>query len=306
LVPNSDGTAFVSVIIPLYNHASYIVAALESVIAQGRIVKEVIVIDDGSKDDSLAVAKAFARNYPHITVTGQENCGAAPTLNRGIMAATAEYIAILNSDDLWAPARLQKLVKALEIDAGMDLAASGISFVNGEGNEIENGWYEEALDNFIARRDLGLALMDACFLMTTSNFVIRRNLFPKLGGFADLRYAHDMDFALRLAANRCRIGFIDQKLLTYRLHETNTIKEDHGKVRVDWAMAASFYLWSLLRKARQNAERVEEGWQILEKHSLARAAQDCVRYFDANPSATLADSPILVDASMKSKLLAVV
>ena len=300
------GTGRVSVIIPLYNHASYIVSALESVVTQGSIVKDVIVIDDGSKDGSLAIAENFGAGHPHFKVLSQENCGAAPTLNRGILTATADYVAILNSDDLWAPTRLEQLVEALDLDAGLDLAASGISFINGHGAEIENVWYEEALDNYVARRDLGLALMDANFLMTTSNFVVRRSVLAKLGGFADLRYAHDMDFGLRIAANRRRIGFIDSKLLAYRLHETNTIKENHSNVRVEWAIVASFFLWSLSRNVPQNAERIQQGWEILEKHNLTWSAQECVRYFNVNPSNSLVNSPLLVDVAMKSKLLSAV
>lgn len=302
MISEDDSAGRISVVIPLYNHASYIVSALESVIAQGNIVREVIVIDDGSKDNSLAVAMEFAVDYPHIKVFGQKNCGAAPTLNRGVLGATAEYVAILNSDDFWAPTRLQQLVKALDLDAGLDLVVSEIFFINGEGTEIENTWYEGALDNFIARRDPGLALMETNFLMTTSNFVVRRSVFTSLGGFANLRYAHDMDFGLRLVADHRRIGFIGNKLLAYRLHGANTINENHSNVRVDWAMVASFFLWSLSRKNLETAERIQQGWRILEKHGLTLAAQECVRYFDTNPSTSLANSRLLVDAPMKSKL----
>lgn len=296
----------VSVVIPLYNHALYIVSALESVVAQGDIVKEAIVIDDGSTDDSLDVARQFSVAHPWITITGQTNCGAAVTLNRGVHAAGAPYVAILNSDDVWAEGRLAQLVSALDLDSGLALAASGLSFVNGEGVAIRNAWYEEELDRFIARRDVGLALMNANILMTTSNFVIRRHLFDELGGFADLRYAHDMDFALRLALNGGRIGFVDRELLAYRLHETNTIKEKHAHVRVEWAMVASFFLWGLSRHAARNDERIRQGWQILEMHRLVQAAKECIRYFDANPSVSLATNGLLVDPAVKSRLLALV
>ena len=294
-----------TVVIPLYNHASYIVSALESVIAQGNIVREVIVIDDGSKDNSLAVAMEFAVDYPHIKVFGQKNCGAAPTLNRGVLGATAEYVAILNSDDFWAPnqapATCQK--RWTFRCRAWTLWSVRYFFINGEGTEIENTWGTKgALDNFIARRDPGLALMETNFLMTTSNFVVRRSVFTSLGGFANLRYAHDMDFGLRLVADHRRIGFIGNKLLAYRLHGANTINENHSNVRVDWAMVASFFLWSLSRKNLETAERIQQGWRILEKHGLTLAAQECVRYFDTNPSTSLANSRLLVDAPMKSKL----
>ncbi len=217
--------------------------------------------------------------------------------------ASAEYVAILNSDDVWAPGRLDRLVRALDLDVGLDLAASGLSFINDDSVEIRNAWYEEVQDRFIERRDLGLALMDANILMTTSNFVTRRRVFDELGGFADLRYAHDLDFGLRLTLNGRRIGFIDRALMAYRVHETNTIKENHASVRVDWAMVASFFLWSLSRNGSRNVERIQQAWQILETHDLTRAARECLRYFDAHPSASLATSDLLADPVTKSKLL---
>lgn len=293
----------VSVVVPLYNHASYIVGALQSVIDQGNIVKEVIVIDDGSKDDSLRIARQFAIGNPRIRISNQNNSGAAVTLNRGVQMASAEFVAILNSDDVWAPGRLDRLVRALDLDVGLDLAASGLSFINDDSVEIRNAWYEKVRDRFIERRDLGLALMDANILMTTSNFVTRRRVFDELGGFADLRYAHDLDFGLRLTLNGRRIGFIDRALMAYRVHETNTIKENHASVRVDWAMVASFFLWSLLRNGSRNVERIQLAWQILETHNLTRAARECLRYFDAHPSASLATSDLLADSVTKSKLL---
>ena len=293
----------ISVVVPLYNHASYIVDALQSVIDQGNIVKEVIVIDDGSKDDSLRIARQFAIDNPRIRISSQNNSGAAVTLNRGVQMASAEYVAILNSDDVWAPGRLDRLVRALDLDVGLDLAASGLSFINDDSVEIRNAWYEKVRDRFIERRDLGLALMDANILMTTSNFVTRRRVFDELGGFADLRYAHDLDFGLRLTLNGRRIGFIDRALMAYRVHETNTIKENHASVRVDWAMVASFFLWSLLRNGSRNVERIQLAWQILETHNPTRAARECLRYFDAHPSASLATSDLLSDSVTKSKLL---
>ncbi|MFT8419958.1 MAG: glycosyltransferase [Gluconacetobacter sp.] len=293
----------VSVVVPLYNHASYIVCALQSVIDQGNIVKEVIVIDDGSKDDSLHIARQFAIGTPRIRISSQNNSGAAVTLNRGVQMASAEFVAILNSDDVWASGRLDRLVRVLDLDVGLDLAASGLSFINDDSVEIRNAWYEKVRDRFIERRDLGLALMDANILMTTSNFVTRRRVFDELGGFADLRYAHDLDFGLRLTLNGRRIGFIDRALMAYRVHETNTIKENHASVRVDWAMVASFFLWSLLRNGSRNVERIHLAWQILETHNLTRAARECLRYFDAHPSASLATSDLLADSVTKSKLL---
>lgn len=296
----------VSVVIPLYNHSSFIIQALEGVIAQGEIVREVIVIDDGSKDNSLAVAREFASKHPMINVTGQLNCGAATTLNRGMQMTTAEYIAVLNSDDYWMPQRLNRLVRALDLDAGLDLVASDIMFVDADGAEKQNSWYEAALENFISSRDLGVSLAEANFLMTTSNYVIRRNTVKALGGFAEIRYAHDLDFALRLVANDRRIGFIDEKLLAYRSHETNTIKESQQKVRVDWAVVVAFYLWSTMNKTPEDESRIKKINQIMAKHGLTKAVHKCVNYFMENPSDFLIHNAIIDDFSAQSDIFAVV
>lgn len=296
----------VSVVIPLYNHSSFIAQALESVVAQGEIIREVIVINDGSTDNSLAIAREFSSRHPMVNVVNQINSGAATTINRGIQIATSEYIAILNSDDYWMPKRLTKLIRALDMDASLDLVASDIMFVDGNGVEKKDIWYEAALTNFISSRDLGMSLAEANFLMTTSNYVVRRSALKALGGFAEIRYAHDLDFALRLAVENRRIGFVDEKLLAYRSHANNTIKENQHKVRVDWAMVVAFYLWSLKQKTPEDEARFKKIYAIIEKHELSEAVDKSILYFNRNPSDFLVHNRIIDDISAQSDIFVAV
>lgn len=232
----------VSVIIPLYNHEKYIAQAVESVLVQGELLKELIVIDDGSTDRSASIMEQLSSRDSRISFFKQDNCGAHATINRGLALATGEFVAILNSDDCFVPGRLAALVRALDLDVGSDLASSSIGFFNGDGNEIQNEWFDSALGKFFSRRDIAVSLIDANYLMTTSNFLMRASLLKKVGFFAALRYAHDLEFALRCRAHDIRFCFINKTLLKYRFHNSNTISENHTKVRAEWALCAASYL----------------------------------------------------------------
>ena len=97
----------VSVVVPLYNHAEYIAGAIESALAQGAVLRELVVIDDGSTDGSDEAMRRLARRDARIRFRRQANRGAAATLNAAVAACSGAYVAILNSDDAWLPGRLR-------------------------------------------------------------------------------------------------------------------------------------------------------------------------------------------------------
>ncbi len=297
----------VSVIIPLYNHAHYIADAVASVLTQGDIVCELIVIDDGSTDHSASVMRDLARTDPRIRFLSQSNQGAHAALNAGLDLATGAYLAILNSDDVYLPTRLRQLVAALTIDQGADLAASALAFIDGNGVSIDNPWYHDALDFYKSTHDLGASLINGNFLMTTSNFLFRRRLMEDIGRFAPLRYAHDLDFALRAAARRRRLTFVSTPLLAYRTHGTNTIKEDPSKTRFEWAVATAHYLhtiWDAVpaQPTPIDWQRVQQTLDVVQRHGLTRAVQLALIYLRRHPTASLEDSPILSDPTIRTVL----
>ena len=303
--PASAGVGRVSVVIPLYNHAAYIEAAVESALAQGAVLREVIVIDDGSSDASTDVMRRIAAHEPRIRFRSRPNRGAHATINEGLEEATGEFVAILNSDDIYLPGRLDSLVHRLDAEPGAALAASGIAFMDGNGASIENAWYGEAMA-FRAGRGTGTALVNANFLMTTSNYLFRADLPKQIGGFAALRYTHDLDFALRALALGHGIALVEQPLLRYRQHGTNTISEDHRKVRVEWATSAAAYLtllWDRPGAPEPDWNEVGGITEVLRRHELTRMVLACMAYLRRHGGGRLDSSPMLADEAFRAHML---
>lgn len=224
----------VSVIIPAYNHEAYIKATLASVLGQTLPDLEVILIDDGSTDNTLEKAKAV--NDPRLRVISQKNQGTAKALNKGLKLAQGTFLAILNSDDLYPPTRLELMTRAMQ-EKKTALAFSQVKLIDAKGQAITSGetweWLQAAYEFYDQNKNLVLALIKDNFVCTSSNLVFHRSLLKKIGGFSDLHYVNDLDFILRAMlnakSNQDHPGqaclFIQQPLLCYRIHPQNTIKE---------------------------------------------------------------------------------
>ncbi|TRZ67175.1 MAG: glycosyltransferase [Rhodocyclaceae bacterium] len=240
-----DADARVSVIIPLYNHQDYIQAALESVFSQSLLAHEIIVIDDGSADASAEKVRRLCVDHPEIIFWSWPNQGAHHTLNAAILRATGDFVAILNSDDRYHPQRLAACLELARSDPAIDVVATGMDFIDDQGNAASNPWYENALSFFRQEGDLSLGLFNANLLVTTSNLFIRRSIFDSIGYFAPLRYTHDLELCLRLILGKRQIRFLDRPLLSYRLHGANTIAESKAREDVERAAVFAFFLYRL-------------------------------------------------------------
>jgi len=224
----------ISVIIPSFNHASFIGNAVQSVFSQSCNDFELIVVEDGSTDNSLEVLSGFSD--PRLIVLTQPNQGAHAAINRGLSTATGEFLAILNSDDLYYPLRLEKMLEVLKADQQVGLAGSYIDIIDRDGKSLgskhgyadSSPWLLEAPErSFRAGNDLHKALLTENYWSTTSNFVFSKRWFEAVGEFRPLRYAHDWDFALRMA-RVARMVLLPEVLMHYRVHATNTIREDRA------------------------------------------------------------------------------
>lgn len=217
----------VSVIIPSYNHERYIRKTLASVLEQTLDDLEVIIVDDGSSDGSCDAVREMAFDS-RIHLHTQKNSGTAVTLNRGISLARGDYIAVLNSDDLYHPDRLSRLLREMENNSGTGFVFSAIELVDEAGQPIIDGpvyeWLSSGRKYYLETNDLPLSLLKDNFACTSSNFMFRRDLVRKIGGFRDFRYVNDLAFLFR-ALRYTRCAFVDEPLLQYRVHSTNTIRE---------------------------------------------------------------------------------
>ncbi|UJS25732.1 glycosyltransferase [Thiothrix winogradskyi] len=224
----------VSVILPVYNHARWVQQALDSVLAQTFSAFELIVIDDASTDDSWAVIQTACATKPDARVRcwrHEHNQGAPATLNEGLRLAQGEYLAILNSDDVWDVTRLQRLV-TLAQSQSLDFISTDVAVLDADSQPKEAAephwvaWFEGLKQYYATHTDTQATLLRGNFLITTSNFFFHRRVYAQLGGFSELRYVHDYEYALRVVAAGFKVRFLSgEKLLGYRLHESNTIRE---------------------------------------------------------------------------------
>ena len=305
--PRASGTASarVSVVVPLYNHAAYIAEAVRSVLAQDAWVREVVVIDDGSTDKSAAVMRKLAADEPRIRFQVQLNQGAHATLNTALAQCDGEYLAILNSDDAWVEGRLAALLAALDADRGAGIAWSLLTCMDDTGRKVDNAWYEAAWQFYRQGGDVAAALLNGNFVMTTSNLLMRRDVWAAVGPFAALRYTHDLDWILRALALSTRAACVDTPLLRYRVHARNTIAEDHAAVRAEWALTAAAYLTLLWDRADPppidwgHAEAVSS---VLRTHLLDRAVTPCMAYLRREGAGRLDRSALLSDHVFRSRL----
>jgi glycosyltransferase involved in cell wall biosynthesis len=235
----------VSVIIPSYNHASFVEKAIQSVLNQTERDLELIIVDDGSTDGTHSILAKFSD--PRYRVILQDHQGAHAALNRGLIEAKGAYLAILNSDDMYYPQRIERLVDFLENNWDVGLVGSYIEVIDAKERTlgIKHGcqdlepWPLPYRDrSFRSSSDLRGALLTENFFATTSNFVFRYELYEKIGGFIPLRYAHDWDFLLRASAVSA-VAIVPEVLLRYRVHSKNTIRQDRAGMifEICWCLA---------------------------------------------------------------------
>ena len=220
----------VSVIIPLYNHEKYIKEAVESVLNQTFQEFELIIINDGSTDDSEIIVDSIKDD--RINYYSQQNAGAHNTINRGIELSSGEFISILNSDDIYEKSRLEECLSVIDGNTSISAVFSCLEWIDGKGAHIRylkgvKDICEKSSEetSFISENNLFLDLLSGNFLSTTSNLFCRKNVFDEIEPFRNFRYAHDYDFFLRLSC-RFDVHIIDKSLLKYRIHEKNTINEN--------------------------------------------------------------------------------
>ncbi len=220
----------VSVVIPAYNHERFIGAAVESVLQQTCADLELIVIDDGSRDRTGEVVQGYTD--ARLSYYYQENQDAFNTINRGLGLARGEYVAILNSDDIFALNRLERLLLCRE-QTGAECIFSDVMPISDTGEVFSdpafgwNIWHQKNRAFYRQCGDLYTAFLKGNFMVTTSNLFMTAGAVRAVGDFCSLRYLHDYDYIFRMMqAHPGRVHYLeDEKLLHYRIHSGNTLGE---------------------------------------------------------------------------------
>ena len=209
----SDGQGpTVSVIIPTYNRAQVLGATIESVLAQTYQDLEVIVVDDGSTDDTHAVVERYvARSGAHVRYIRQANQGVSAARNTGCRAARGRYLALLDSDDLWKPQKLARQLPLLERDPRIGLVSSMAEIVDATNTRVLGIKPRQ-------RPATTLREMVATGSAPPSSFVFRREALQEVGGFdPQIHGLEDLDFCFRVA-RRWALVYLEEPLIRYRQH----------------------------------------------------------------------------------------
>jgi len=248
----------VSVVVPSFNHARYVGAAIDSLRMQTRLPDEVIVIDDGSGDDSASRIRGALADFPApTTLRVRANRGAAETINEAIAASSGDFVGVLNSDDRFAPSRLAAMIDAVAC-TGAEWGFSRVTCIDEQGTRIAPhrsplaDRLHYACDEVAARDSVGLAFLSGNPAVSTGNLFFSRSLYDRVGGFADLRYNHDWDFCLRAAVHAEPV-FVSSAQYDYRVHGANTIVEPSSYALAEMQdMFARFYDTAVVAQAPDN------------------------------------------------------
>lgn len=251
----------ISVIMPAYNHERFVGAATESVLKQTFSDLELVVVDDGSKDRTGEIVRSYASKDARVRYIHQENQDAYNALNRGLREAKGDWLAIINSDDVFELSRLERLVEVKEKEA-CECLFTDVTPIDAEGNAISDPnffwhrWHQGNRDYYHSCGDLYSGFLRGNLMVTTSNLFFSRAAFERVGFFSPLRYLHDYDFIFRMMlACPERVRYLDkERLLQYRLHGSNTIKEGAIKARLeDQKVIRTYLLAGLPEQSRVRA-----------------------------------------------------
>lgn len=241
---------FVSILIPAYNHARFVAECLDSIVADDYPNKEIVIIDDGSSDETLDVIEAWAeahRDAVPISVVSRPNRGAARTLNELLRRARGDLVFPIASDDYLLPGGMRALVTALTATPACQAVFGDCLVVDKSGRTVHaSALYEYRHTNrdWLVRR-LADELITNWTVAGPALLYVRQSILL-IGGYSEGLVVEDWDFYLRLAA-RGWLRYVDCTVSAYRLHDSNahrnpeTVRERGNEERKVALRAARLY-----------------------------------------------------------------
>lgn len=278
--------ALISVIIPAFNASRYIKHTLMSVLEQDYKNVEVIVVDDGSTDDTERAVREFGTRVRYLR---KANGGQSSARNAGMAIARGKFFAFVDADDLWLPTKLSRQMELFDSHPDLGLVYSdAIGFDQETGKEV---WRFSRRVRFYSGDVLRPLLL--CDFVPTLTVVIRREVWERVGGFNEadkLRcLGEDWEMWLRIAS-RYRIGFVNVSLARYRLHGLSSSMRLNPHIAYDARLSIvedalvrdASKLRNLRRKAISNVQLVA-GKSMLHSRANAEARLMLVRALRTDP-----------------------
>ena len=200
----------VSVVMPVYNTEDTVLRALDSLRKQTIPALEIIVVNDGSTDSTMALL----HHQPDIMLLDHSHRGIAPTLNDGLAAASGDYIARMDADDLCHPARMELQASYLDVYSEIGLVGSRVGFGGDRNKQAGYAAYVDWINTLITTESIALnRFVESPFAHPSVMF--RRELFEKYGAYRDGPFPEDYELWLRWMANGVKTAKIDEELFTW-------------------------------------------------------------------------------------------
>jgi glycosyltransferase involved in cell wall biosynthesis len=211
----------VSAVIPVYNSGEFAAEAIESVYAQTVLPGEVIVVDDGSTDDTPTILERFD-GRPGFILIQKPNGGEASARNAGVARASGEYIAFLDHDDLWRPHKLERQLGQFDPGWGMSFTAYEVTKAGSSELVVHEAWDPDP--------QVVLKLLEGwAILRTCSTWLIRRDELTRMDPFVDVSpFGTDWLMALRFVAAGNKVGYLPEALAEKRVHGQNLSGDEPG------------------------------------------------------------------------------
>jgi len=282
-----DASGLVTVVIPFFNRARTLGRALDSAIAQTYTRWEIVLVDDGSTDTSLAVAERYARDYPgRIRVLRQANGGPGVARNTGIKDARGSYIAFLDSDDEWSPTFIERVLVAFEACPEVDwiyvnvrrMGENGAVIIPSVFDDQRAGPFRKLKTRSCAHLNV---IEDPGFLETAiaytvkegANSIVRRNVFDRVTYHPTIRFGEDRILTMSAIAAGFRFGYIDEILMTKFHHGENISIIDEREIdKIMSAQAELIFGLKYIEHALTLNHRERQALRVrLSKHYLEYA-----------------------------------
>jgi glycosyltransferase involved in cell wall biosynthesis len=285
----------VSVIVPTYNRAHFLAEAIQSVLDQTFQDFEVMVVDDGSTDNTKEVVDRF--QDPRIKYIYRRNRGLSAARNTGIKASIGEYIALLDSDDIWLPQNLELNVKLLDSRPDIALVCSDLyEFNNDTGATIRRLWrnrsgryWRELQDG--TRQPLTEYLSGRASLRIVT-VIMRRQVFDEAGYFDEaLQAFEDFDMYVRIFQRFSSIGIINMPLVRVRKHRAH-LSRDYDKVHTSMLIGINKIINSnslskehirFIRRRKLAAVYCDSGWVKIARGEVAIGRERLIAAIRVNP-----------------------
>ncbi|MFT6975784.1 MAG: glycosyltransferase involved in cell wall biosynthesis [Bermanella sp.] len=234
-----------SIVMATYNGGGFIHAQIESILRQITIHDELIIVDDGSSDNTISIIKSF--NDPRINlVINKKNIGVVGNFYRGLLLAKGDYIFLSDQDDIWAENKVSSVLRLLE---SYDMVCHDCTVTNSKLEMIHPSYFElrksgkGVIKNFIRNGYIG-----CCMAFKKDVFLASQDEFLNVP-------MHDVWLGLIAELNGFKVHFSDEKLIKYRRHE-QAVSETGRKNQIIPSFKAIRERWRLLNSLRQNGSLI--------------------------------------------------